>query len=75
MLTLLCSTLEQGKRNETAMKEAYIAELKEQYRQRMERSMSVDARPWRKYVLLYACCGGVTEVWAHQSMRHSFDVF
>jgi hypothetical protein len=36
------------------MKEAYIAELKEQYRQRMERSMSVDARPWRKYVLLHA---------------------
>lgn len=38
----------QGKRNETAKKNEYVAELKALYKARMERNTSVDARPWRK---------------------------
>ena len=44
LVVLLCV---QGKKNEAARKEAYVAELKEQYKSKMERNPSVDARPWR----------------------------
>jgi hypothetical protein len=44
----LWECVKQGKKNEGARKNDYIVELKEQYKSRMERSMSVEARPWRK---------------------------
>ena len=43
-----CAIFTQGKRNEAARKAEFIAQLKAQYKSKMERNPSVDARPWRK---------------------------